>query len=423
MKKATNLRQLIISGLLMVTIILLVAGCGSPTSTGTSNGTETPIVTALPFKLPGGSANISELPQDLLDAYSNFTMPVDNSNYANFKAVEPPWKIALILPYMVNTFMQQTAAAMQQEIDTLEAQGLVSDYYFADANFDLPTQIQQVQTAIEKGVDLIIIEPLSPDGLNTVFEQAYDAGIVVVCKSNISTSPYVVNSGVNFVQACADQAGLIATGLNGKGNVLVVNGVTGMSANTLCHDGAVGVLSLNPGIEIVGEVDGQWSDTVAQTVMTEWLATHTDKVDAVWQCSYMFVGIINAFEQAGRPIPNCISFFTPLQASIAYSVEHLSSGWTVAGSCANPPDASMDGAVAIGLYTLMGYGPKYNTILQLAYPINNSNIAEWMQTGFKYDGTGAVAEPPASKPFFGYDMLSHFFTQPITPLETAFRNQ
>jgi len=426
-KKAPGLKRVIISGVLVLTILLSLAACKSTptivTNTVTTTKSAVQIVTALPFILPGGDADLSSLPKDLLPAYSNFTSSVNKSVYANFKAKAPPWKIACILPYTFNTFMQQTKAAMQQEIDALTAQGLVSNYYFADGNFDLPTQIQAVQTAIEKKVDLIIIEPLSPDGLNTVFKQAYDAGIVVVCKSNISSSPYVINSAVNFTQACADQAGLLVAGLKGVGNVLVVNGITGMSANTLCNEGAVGVLSLNPGIKIVGQVDGQWSDTVAQTAVTQWLATHTEKVDAVWQASYMFVGIINAFEQAGRPVPNCISFFTPLQASIAYSTEHLSSGWTVAGSCSNPPDASLDGAVAIGLYTLMGYGPKYNTILQLAYPINNSNIAEWSKPEYKYDGTGAVAEPPASKPFFGYDMLTNFFNQPITPLKTAFRSK
>ncbi|HSM54665.1 MAG TPA: substrate-binding domain-containing protein, partial [Candidatus Sulfomarinibacteraceae bacterium] len=73
---------------------------------------------------------------------------------------------------------------MIQDLEEVNAefmeQGLTTDLIIESADTDVQGQIQQIQNLMNRGVDAIIVNPNSQDGLNSVLEEAVDEGIVVI---------------------------------------------------------------------------------------------------------------------------------------------------------------------------------------------------------------------------------------------------
>jgi hypothetical protein len=71
--------------------------------------------------------------------------------------------------------------------------------------------------------------------------------------------------------------------LGGKGNIVVITGVPGTSVDTLRTKAAKEVFAKHPGIKIVAESVGMWSQAVARTEMSKILATQNwDHIDGLW---------------------------------------------------------------------------------------------------------------------------------------------
>src|SRR6478752_7590141 len=71
--------------------------------------------------------------------------------------------------------------------------------------------------------------------------------------------------------------------LGGKGNVVVITGVPGTSVDTARTAAAKAVFEKNPGIKIVAEGNGMWSQQVARSELSKILATHPwDSIDGLW---------------------------------------------------------------------------------------------------------------------------------------------
>ena len=75
----------------------------------------------------------------------------------------------------------------------------------------------------------------------------------------------------------------LAKKLSGKGNIVVLTGVPGTSVDTQRTAAAKEVFAKNPGIHIVAEGVGMWSQAVARTEITKILTTHPwNEIDGFW---------------------------------------------------------------------------------------------------------------------------------------------
>ena len=60
----------------------------------------------------------------------------------------------------------------------LQSNPQVEEYYIYNADNDVNKQISDIEDLIAKGVDMIILQPISAESVAAVVEEAYDAGIV-----------------------------------------------------------------------------------------------------------------------------------------------------------------------------------------------------------------------------------------------------
>ncbi|MEX3955491.1 ABC transporter substrate-binding protein [Trinickia sp. EG282A] len=215
-------------------------------------------------------------------------------------------KIALSNSYAGNTFRQQQLKIWAQVAGQAKKAGLIADApAFTTAENQATEQAQQIQNLVLQGYKAIVINAASPTALNGAIKQACAAGVVVVSFDGIVTEPCAYRIEADFHKMGAEEVDFLAKKLGGKGNLLEVRGLAGVSVDDEIHQGIVDELKQYPGMKIVGSVYGQWTQTVAQKEVAGILPS-LPPIDGVVTQGGDGYGVAQAFRAAGRKIPTII---------------------------------------------------------------------------------------------------------------------
>ena len=170
-----------------------------------------------------------------------------------------------------------------------------------DAGGDAATQLQQVETFISQKVDAIIMQPQEQEACSPAIDKAKAAGIPIInCNSLTITEPdaYV---GSNDSESAEIAMTYIAEQLGGKGNVLMMHGHPGQTAEVKRTEGAMDILAQNPDMTLLDEQTADWDRAEAMTLMENWIQAYGDQINAVFcQNDEMALGALNALVQAGK---------------------------------------------------------------------------------------------------------------------------
>lgn len=355
------------------------------------------------------AAAVALLPEANRPAFQGYQIPVVESPYADFKAEnEGPWTIGYNNSFSGNAWRAAALASLEADVEKFKAAGLVDDLIVTDSNGNISTQIQQMRSMIQQGVDLIISIPGSPTAMDAVIKEAFDAGIPVVTLAAPVTSPYALNVDTNgFLLGKTMATGLVQL-LGGKGTIMTVQGIPGTSGSEMIAAGGASVFANCPDINIIADLVGQWSNSVAKTAMLQALSTNPAPIDAVWQQGSMFMGITQAIEQAGRPLVP-VTIGNPDQNALAFWHDKMAEGYKTVGT-ANAPGAGMDLVFRVGIRTLMGQGPKISGIVVRPPLITADTLEGWWKPEYTQESTG-VGEPPPGT-WMSDEVLDGYFNNP-----------
>ena len=215
---------------------------------------------------------------------------------ANAHAADKKFKIFLSMSYIGNDWQAEAAnmvkamAAHKDFADKVDLQVQV-------AGPNAQRQIQQINAMVQAGAQAIVVYPISPTALNAAVKNACDKGVMIIAYDAEITEPCAYNVTIDQEEAGRVTAEWLVKKLNGKGNIVVITGVPGTSVDTLRTKAAKEVFAKYPGIKIVAEAVGMWSQAVARTELSKILATHNwDQIDGLW----MQVGCYTANTDADR---------------------------------------------------------------------------------------------------------------------------
>ena len=170
---------------------------------------------------------------------------------------------------------------------------------------DLKTdkQIANIEDLITKGVDAIVTTPTSPTALIPVLKKAQAKGIkVVLLAATIRSKDYDSLVTVDDAEFGRVGAEWLVKQLGGKGDIIALNGIAGISASDDRWKGAKAVFDAQPGIKVLSVVNASWDYAQAKVAVSNLLAVN-QKVDGVWsQGGAMTLGSIDAFQAAQRPL-------------------------------------------------------------------------------------------------------------------------
>jgi len=172
-------------------------------------------------------------------------------------------------------------------------QGLTKDLVIVSSDVDVQGQAQQIRNLINRGVNAIIVDPNSPSALNPVIKEATDKGIVVISVDQEVTAPSAVNVVINQTDWAKISMQWLAQQLNGKGNIVIINGIAGAPANEARYNGVKQVLSQYPNIKVLNVVNANWDEATGQQKMAAILASQPN-IDGIWSQDGMAQGALQA---------------------------------------------------------------------------------------------------------------------------------
>ncbi|WP_165824591.1 substrate-binding domain-containing protein [Micromonospora globispora] len=326
---------------------------------------------------------LASLPPEVAAAYNGYPTELQPSAWANWKpSHDGPYKVGILWQPVVNSFVTHTLDALTKE---LEASGQVEiTASLAPQNpTDIPGSLQLFNQLVAKKPDIIILMPLASEPFVEAVDAAGKAGIPVVTPWLPVPSKYAIGVSLNAFLQAAEVSSRVVAEMGGKGTVLQVHGIPGIQSDNEAFAGFKAVLDQCPNVKIAGEVTGNFNAAAAKGAILQFLSTHPAKIDGVFQAGVMTPGVIQAFEQLGRPLP-VIADVGSTQGSIAYAHKHADSYKQVGSSV---PDGAIGKTVAtVVLRMLAGDGPVINMMVTEPKLIGRDDVDAVYQDGWTVSG-------------------------------------
>src|ERR1700754_5181582 len=191
-------------------------------------------------------------------------------------------KIFLSMSFIGNDW-QAEAANMVKAMAAHKSLADKVDLQIQVAGPNAQRQIQQINAMVQAGAEAIVVYPISPTALNQVVKNACAKGVKVFAYDAEITEPCAYNISIDQEEAGRVTAEWLVKKLGGKGDIVLITGVPGTSVDNLRTKAAKEVFAKNPGIKIVAESVGMWSQAVARTELSKILATHNwNEINGLW---------------------------------------------------------------------------------------------------------------------------------------------
>jgi ribose transport system substrate-binding protein len=191
-------------------------------------------------------------------------------------------------------------AALEQVGKEYKAAGKIKDYKLVNnvTNGDATEQANILRDFVSQGVDIILVNPNSPDALNGVIKEAQDEGILVVSYDATVTAPNVLNVTLDHYAWEYKNVEWIASTLK-SGNMIQIYGLEGHPANNDRIRATYDVLKKYPNIKLIADTTGYWDQTKAKEVATQ-IIGGGQRIDGVITQDGEAYGVLSAFLDANK---------------------------------------------------------------------------------------------------------------------------
>ena len=178
---------------------------------------------------------------------------------------------------------------------------------FAAAYDSDERQIQQIDSLVDTGIDLLIVAPNQVSTISSAIDRAYDKGIpVIVFERKTNSKKYTAYMGADNYEMGHLMGEYVASRLNERGRIIEVMGLKGSSPAIERHNGFRDAISQHPNIQVVATLQGDWTEPTAYKIVKQWLdQNHGDGIDLVFGMNdRTAMGARKAFnEVGGSPLP------------------------------------------------------------------------------------------------------------------------
>lgn len=156
------------------------------------------------------------------------------------------------------------------------------EFIVTDANFDPSKQFSDVQSLINQGIDVLVIWPLDPLGIQPAIQQADEAGIPVLVQDTTEGGPYASNFQVTNFESAEAAATLIEETVGPNANVAQIEGLPSVGVLDARNRGfAAGAEALGQTIlaSQVNELDGADG---ARPIVDAWKSRFGAEIQAIF---------------------------------------------------------------------------------------------------------------------------------------------
>ena len=180
---------------------------------------------------------------------------------------------------------------------------------FAAAYDSDERQIQQIDSLVATGIDLLIVAPNQVQTISPAIDHAYDRGLpVIVFERKTNSKKYTAFISADNYEMGRVMGQYIATQLHGRGRVMEVMGLKGSSPAIERHKGFADAIARYPDIQLVATLQGDWTEQSAYKSFSQTLSKgEGTQIDYVFgQNDRMAIGARKAYldhHQHGGTLP------------------------------------------------------------------------------------------------------------------------
>lgn len=216
-------------------------------------------------------------------------------------AQERPLRIGAAVYGLKGEFMQMWSNQLKAHPAVKDGSVQITIF---DGNYDALMQSNQFDTMITQKYDAIIFVPIDLKAGAAAVQKAIKAGIPVI-GSNTRVLGDVLTSyvGNDDVVAGRMEAEALMKAIGGKGNIVVIEGPIGQSAQIERAKGNDEILSKYKDVKVLARKTGNWSRAESMSLMENWLTAYPGKINGVIaQNDDEALGAVQAIKSKGLDI-------------------------------------------------------------------------------------------------------------------------
>ena len=208
------------------------------------------------------------------------------------------YKIGAAVYGLKAEFMQLWVGAIKAHPAVKSGQAAITVF---DGQYDALTQSNQFETMVTQRYDAIIFVPIDAAAGAGAVKKAKAANIPVIgSNARVTGDDLTSYVGSDDVRAGTLEAEAVVKGMGGKGNVVIIEGPIGQSAQIERGRGNMQVLAMHPEIKVLEHKTANWSRAEAQSLMENWLTAHPNQINGlIGQNDEMALGALQAVKAAG----------------------------------------------------------------------------------------------------------------------------
>jgi ribose transport system substrate-binding protein len=334
------------------------------------------------------SGVLSGLGSTYTSQFNGYATPIFKSAYAGFKPKgAPPYTVGVTVTAPISPTQAALIPLLEKDLHAIKGVGRV--VLLTAPPTGLTTQLQQAHSLIQQHVSFIVAEPLVPQAFIPIAGAAAQAGIPFISLINSTPTPASINVSPNSVADALTSGARLAKLIGGKGVVLGVHGIPSTGVDQQEFKGWKTAFGKCSGISFDDSIVGAFQPSVAKAQMLSYLSSHPQPVAGVVQTAGMTSGILQAFQQAGRPVPVIVAA-GPTVGELVFFKSHpdkLASAFSITPS-------GVAGAAAYAITQLIaGHGPKVSELASLSADINASDLSQWIPAGATASDQNIVEGP------------------------------
>jgi ABC-type sugar transport system substrate-binding protein len=249
------------------------------------------------------------------------------------------------------------------------------DITFSYAAFDPVAQVDQIETMITNGVDVILATPLDPTVLLTAYESAADAGIPIISFANkVDDDAEELFIGRDWAFAGEANMEAVVEALDGAGTVALMTGPPELEVVRSVNAGWQSILAENPDVVVVDTlVNPDMSTTVALDLSNTLFAANPDVDAVVCTIDQMCLGVAQAVDEQG--IDQSAVFIASMDAD-STAVEQVRDGTGIDQTFSMKGVTWGRQSVDVALAFLAGEVPAEHTVPNAFTRIGPDNVAD-----------------------------------------------
>lgn len=204
--------------------------------------------------------------------------------------------IGMAFQEMNNQYFIVMKEALLEAAESIDAQ-----VYYTDARHDVNKQISDIEDMIQKGINILLLNPADSVGIEAAVIEAREAGVIVVAIDAQANGPLDSFVGSKNYDAGYKAGIQMAKDLGGKGKVAILDGIPVVPILERVR-GFKDAMKENPGIKIVGIQNGRQERDKAMSVVENMLQAHPD-LDSIFSVNDIgSLGALAAIQSFGEDV-------------------------------------------------------------------------------------------------------------------------